>query len=105
MAWLPGLTLAIAVAVSARLAARFVGTVPDVVLALLPAIALSNLFALPAAVRPGISFVLHCGKAPPSRSLEINQRTELEGTSEYCWERAPKTGDDKRRMLWLLASA
>jgi len=57
--WLPGLLLALAIAVVARFAARFTGAIPDVLLALIGGIAIANLFRLPAAVRPGIRFVLN----------------------------------------------
>jgi uncharacterized integral membrane protein (TIGR00698 family) len=57
--WLPGLTLAVAIAVAARLVARFTGPVPDVLLALLGGIALTNVVRLPQAVRPGVGFVLN----------------------------------------------
>ncbi len=53
-----GITLAVAVAILARLAARFTGVVPDVALALLAGIAINNLTTLPASVRPGIKCVL-----------------------------------------------
>jgi len=59
IAWVPGLALALAVAVVARLVARFTGAVPDVLLALAAGIAIANLFKLPETVRPGIRFVLN----------------------------------------------
>ena len=55
---LPGIVLALAVAIAARIVARFTGAVPDVLIALLGGIAIANLASLPAAVRPGVAFVL-----------------------------------------------
>jgi uncharacterized integral membrane protein (TIGR00698 family) len=59
ISWLPGLLLALAVALAARFLARFTGAIPDVLLALIGGIAIANLCSLPASVRPGIRFVLN----------------------------------------------
>lgn len=59
MSLLPGLALALAIALVARLAARFTGLLPDVVIALLAGIALANFVKLPPEVRPGVGFVLN----------------------------------------------
>jgi uncharacterized integral membrane protein (TIGR00698 family) len=61
MSWLPGLALALAIALVARLAARFTGHIPDVLIALLAGIALANFVKLPPGVRPGVGFVLNKG--------------------------------------------
>jgi len=55
---LPGIVLALAIAIAARIVARFTGAVPDVLIALLGGIAIANLASLPATVRPGVAFVL-----------------------------------------------
>jgi uncharacterized integral membrane protein (TIGR00698 family) len=57
--WAPGLLLALAVAVAARFLARYTGAIPDVLLALLGGIAIANVCRLPAAVQPGVKFVLN----------------------------------------------
>jgi len=56
---LPGFALALAIALAARVVARFTGPVPDVLIALLAGIALTNFVRLPQAVRPGVRFVLN----------------------------------------------
>ena len=58
---LPGLALIGAIAVIARLAGRFTGPVPDVVLALLIGIALRNFARLPATIPAGTKFTLFYG--------------------------------------------
>lgn len=50
--------MALAIALAARILARFTGPVPDVLVALLSGIALANIVRLPAAVGPGVRFVL-----------------------------------------------
>jgi uncharacterized integral membrane protein (TIGR00698 family) len=57
--WLPGLALALAIAAASRVLARVSGAVPDVLIALLAGMLLTNLVKLPGAVRPGVRFVLH----------------------------------------------
>jgi uncharacterized integral membrane protein (TIGR00698 family) len=57
--WLPGFALAATIALVARVLARFTGPVPDVLIALLGGIALTNLVRLPQAIRPGVRFVLN----------------------------------------------
>lgn len=57
--WLPGVGLALAIALAARIGAPFTGPVPDVLIALLSGIALANLLRIPAAFQPGIHFVLN----------------------------------------------
>jgi uncharacterized integral membrane protein (TIGR00698 family) len=59
VSWLPGLALALAIALVARLAARFTGLIPDVLIALLAGMALANFVKLPPGVRPGVGFVLN----------------------------------------------
>jgi uncharacterized integral membrane protein (TIGR00698 family) len=56
---LPGLLLAIGVALAARVVAAQTQLVPDVVLALVAGLAVNAVVRLPAAVRPGTRFVLH----------------------------------------------
>ncbi len=55
---LPGLIVILAIAVGARLLARFTGAIPDVVLALVAGMAARNLLQLPAGIRPGVAFTL-----------------------------------------------
>jgi uncharacterized integral membrane protein (TIGR00698 family) len=50
---------ALAIATASRLAARYTGALPDVVIALGAGILLSNAFSLPKTLRPGIAFVLN----------------------------------------------
>ena len=57
--WLPGLALATGIAFVARILGRFTGPVPDVLVALLGGIALTNIVRLPQAIRPGVQFVLN----------------------------------------------
>src|SRR5476649_767893 len=57
-AWLPGIAAVAVIAVGARFVTSFAHLVPDVVIALLAGIILNNAFRLPAALRPGIAFVL-----------------------------------------------
>lgn len=59
VAWLPGLALALVIASAARIAARFSGVVPDVLIALLAGIVLANTLGVPETARPGVRFVLN----------------------------------------------
>ena len=51
--------MATAIALVARVLGRFTGPVPDVLIALISGIALTNIVRLPQAVRPGVQFVLN----------------------------------------------
>ena len=55
---LPGVALILAIAVGARLLARYTGVIPDVVLALIAGILLRNLLRVPSAIQPGLAFTL-----------------------------------------------
>jgi uncharacterized integral membrane protein (TIGR00698 family) len=57
--WLPGVGLALAIALAARICARHTGPIPDVLIALLSGIALANVRRLPEAFQPGIRFALN----------------------------------------------
>jgi uncharacterized integral membrane protein (TIGR00698 family) len=54
----PGLTIIILLALLARVATRFTGAIPDVVLALLAGIVIRNMVGLPTSARPGIAFTM-----------------------------------------------
>jgi uncharacterized integral membrane protein (TIGR00698 family) len=58
--WLPGIGLVLAIAIAARLLARFTAPVPDVVLALLAGLIVRNLMR-PAEIQKGVSFTLFYG--------------------------------------------
>lgn len=58
---LPGLALIVAIALVARVSARYTGPIPDVVIALALGVVLRNAVSLPASIAPGIKAALFYG--------------------------------------------